>query len=442
LPPPLIFVFTVAPSAAGGGKTFALLLECLRNIDVSGFGAVFFRRSMTQIVNEGGLWDNAKQVFPLAGGVAKLTPRPTFTFPSGAKVTFAHLQTNDDVHGWQGSQITLLCFDELCHFTEKQFFYMLSRNRSVCGVRPYVRATCNPDADSWVATFIDWWIDQKTGYPIKERSGVLRWFIRLDDKIYWADSKRELVAQFGDAGKTAKSVTFIASSIFDNKILLDSNPDYLANLNALSTVERERLLKGNWKIRPAAGLYFPWSKAQIVERVPGKIVGVARAWDLAATEISETNKSPDRTAGALVARLKDGRFILLDVVRRAFNPAKVRELIRSTAEIDREKWKCSQVLLPQDPGQAGKEQAYSYASLLAGFAVSVKPVSGNKVVRAEPFAAQWQASNVLMLKGGWNEEFLTEAEGFPDGAHDDQIDAAGDAFKAVASFRSWQGLIS
>jgi hypothetical protein len=45
-------------------------------------------------------------------------------------------------------------FDELTHFSESQFFYMLSRNRSMCGVRPYVRATTNPDADSWVATFI------------------------------------------------------------------------------------------------------------------------------------------------------------------------------------------------------------------------------------------------------------------------------------------------
>ena len=48
----------------------------------------------------------------------------------------------------------LICFDELTHFTAHQFFYMVSRNRSTCGVRPYIRATCNPDADSWVADFL------------------------------------------------------------------------------------------------------------------------------------------------------------------------------------------------------------------------------------------------------------------------------------------------
>ena len=51
---------------------------------------------------------------------------------------------------------------------------MLSRNRSMCGVRPYVRASCNPDADSWVASFLSWWIDQDTGYAIPERSGKIQ----------------------------------------------------------------------------------------------------------------------------------------------------------------------------------------------------------------------------------------------------------------------------
>jgi hypothetical protein len=149
---------------------------------------------------------------------------------------------------WQGSQICFLGFDELTHFTEKQFFYMLSRNRSVCGVKPYVRAT-NPDADSWVAEFIAWWIDQveffptgkrnpRYGLPIPERSGRLRWFIRLGSEFKWADSPDELEDEFQairnqlpeEIRETAKredfikSVTFIASNVYDNKKLLESNP--------------------------------------------------------------------------------------------------------------------------------------------------------------------------------------------------------------------------
>ena len=113
-----------------------------------------------------------------------------------SKVTFAHIERDEEVHKWQGSQICAIGIDELTHFSEKTFFYMLSRNRSTCGVTPYVRATCNPDADSWVAKFIEWWIDQETGYSIPERSGVIRWLLRRNNTLYWADSKEELISQF------------------------------------------------------------------------------------------------------------------------------------------------------------------------------------------------------------------------------------------------------
>jgi hypothetical protein len=70
---------------------------------------------------------------------------------------------------------------------------MVSRNRSTCGVRPYIRATCNPDADSWVAEFLTWWIDPASGLPIPERAGVLRYYVRVDEKIQWADKPEELM---------------------------------------------------------------------------------------------------------------------------------------------------------------------------------------------------------------------------------------------------------
>jgi hypothetical protein len=93
---------------------------------------------------------------------------------------------------------------------------MLSRNRSVCGVKPYIRATCNPDADSWVAKFIEWWIDPDTGYPIKERSGKKRWMIRRDEALHWADKKTELFERFNlqteQEQQEPKSVTFIMST--------------------------------------------------------------------------------------------------------------------------------------------------------------------------------------------------------------------------------------
>ena len=68
----------------------------------------------------------------------------------------------------------------------------------MAGVPGYIRATCNPDADSWVRSLIDWWIDPDTGFPIKERSGVLRWFVRDGDSLHWADTRADLVEMFGD----------------------------------------------------------------------------------------------------------------------------------------------------------------------------------------------------------------------------------------------------
>ena len=428
--------------SAGGGKTYALLLEPLRHIDNPVFGVVIFRRDSGQITNEGGLWDNAKDIYrPLGVTFMESAPKRVI-FPSGAKITFNHLHTDDAVYGYQGAQVALICFDELTHFSEKQFTYMLSRNRSTCGVRPYVRATCNPDADSWVARFISWWIDQDTGYAIPERSGILQYFIRIDGEIHWGDTREELAVKFHVSPQLCKSVTFISSSIFDNKILLKADPGYLASLNALSLVEKERLLRGNWRIRPAAGLYFKRDMFQIVHEVPDKIVSIARAWDLAATAITPANPNPDRTVGGLVARLRNGQFIILDVRRRAINAASVRELVRQTAIADRAVYRCNTILIPQDPGQAGKEQAQSYTKMMSGFSIKTHTVTGNKITRAEPFAAQAQHGGILVLAGDWNEAFFDEAEGFPDALHDDQIDAVGDAFKAVAKANDWKALIS
>lgn len=261
--------------AAGGGKTFGLLLEPLRHVDNPDFGAVFFRRNTKQVRNEGGLWDESAKLYPIAGGQPvehTLTwnfVRPGSKSGKGASVSFDHLEHDKTVSNWQGSQIPLICFDELTHFSAKQFWYMVSRNRSMCGVRPYIRATCNPDASSWVADLIAWWIDQKTGLAIPERSGVLRWFVRVNDQLIWADSPEDLSGYMApdDNGEMApirpKSLTFIAAKLTDNKLLMAADPGYIANLMALPTVERERLLGGNWKIRNTEGLVFTnWRVAE------------------------------------------------------------------------------------------------------------------------------------------------------------------------------------
>lgn len=424
--------------AAGGGKSYGLLLSPLRYKNVKGFGCTIFRRNFNQIFSQGGLWDESSKIYAgIKGAHPQLSlGRWRFTDEQGrtiSSVKFAHIEREDELNKWQGSQICEIGFDELTHFSEKVFFYMLSRNRSTCGVTPFVRATCNPDADSWVAKFIEWWIDQDTGYPIPERSGKIRWFIRRDEILHWANTKQELWEKFNlvtdEERAEPRSVTFIMSKLQDNQELLKVNPQYLANLKALSQIERERLLHGNWKIKAAAGLFFKRTQVgDILQSVPLDVIEWVRCWDLAATEKTTDSGDPAFTAGVLMGKRKNGRYVVADVINKQMSASDVRQTIKLTAQADKARYQRVKIRLPKDPGQAGKEQAESYIKFLAGFNVVAIAETGSKEARAEPMAAQWQVGNFDIVYGDWNEPFLHQLENFPDGKFKDMVDAAANAF--------------
>jgi predicted phage terminase large subunit-like protein len=427
--------------AAGGGKTVGLILEPLRHVGrVANFTAVFFRRTTPQITNPGALWDESQNFYPRVGGTPHLGARE-WRWPGAGKIKFSHLQFETTVYDWQGAQITLICFDELTHFTAHQFFYMVSRNRSTCGVRPYIRATCNPDADSWVANFLAWWIDPETGFPIPERAGILRYFIRVAEKIVWADRPDDLMQYLprledlppGIDPPSPISVTFIPATVFDNPALTRVNPEYYAWLLSLPLLERERLLAGNWKIRPTAGLYFKKGWCVVVDEVPADLE-IVRYWDLAATEKTEFN-DPDWTVGIKLGRDKNGGYWLLDMVRARANPGDVERLLINIAAQDGNRVRIG---FGQDPGQAGKSQALHLVRALSGFTVSAASESGDKITRLGPFSAQCRAGNVKILRGAWNEEVFRVLEGFPDLAHDDEVDACSGALEMLnPQMKSW-----
>ena len=417
--------------AAGGGKTYALLMEPLRHIFTQGYRAVIFRKNYNQITASGGLWDESLKMYSGISGAASFrTPKFRWDFYNKGAVFFDYLYRNDDVLKWQGSQIAFIGFDELTHFSERQFFYMLSRNRSTCGVKPYVRATCNPDADSWVAEFISWWLDPDSGYPIPEHSGKIRYMARVEDEIVWADSSKGLTEQ-GIEKEKIKSVTFIASTLNDNKILLEKDPSYRANLENLPLVERERLLHGNWQIKPAAGMFFKRVQiGEILSTLPADIISIVRAWDLAATDVKENDKAAF-TAGVLMAKRANGRFLIVDVINQQLKAGDVRKLIRTTTELDNAKYGYVRQRLPQDPGQSGKEQAQSYITMLSGYDVVTKLESGSKQTRAEPMAAQWQLGLFDVMSGPWNESYFNQLESFPESKFKDMVDASSSAFNEL-----------
>ncbi|MDE2391052.1 MAG: phage terminase large subunit, partial [Rhodospirillales bacterium] len=158
--------------------------------------------------------------------------------------------------------------------------------------------------------------------------------------------------------------------------------------------------------------------------LPGQSV---RAWDLAATKAIGT-RDPDWTAGVRMTKTAEGRFIVDDVVRLRGSPDEVEATIVATASRD---GRGVQIRLPQDPGQAGKAQTLYLTRKLAGYRVHAQPVTGDKATRAAPFASQVNIGNVAVVTGAWNRAFLDELSGFPSAMHDDQVDAASDAFAGL-----------
>lgn len=433
----------IGGGGAGVGKTLAMFLESARNLGVKGFGCVIFRRETPMITNEGALWDESVKLF---SGIAKPNLNDlSWTFPPfGTRIRMSHMQLADDRFGWDGAQIPLICWDQLEQFLEVQFWYMLSRNRSLCGVVPYIRATCNPVPETdkvggWLRKLIAWWVDPETGLPIPERSGVIRWLVRINDIVHWADSREELVARFPDMKEEdvqPKSFTFIAGKLEDNQILLKGNPEYRASLLALPLHERERLLGGNWNARPVAGKVFnrTWFKS-ILRSTPQDVTRWVRYWDKAGTE-----GGGKYSAGVLMGRRANGRTLVANIVRGQWSSGNRETIIKQTAESDRAAGLDVETWIEQEPGSGGKESAENTVLNLGGFTVHCERVTGAKVVRAGPFSSQAEAGNVDLIADlgpvvdGQSalENFLVEAQNF-DGVSgfSDQIDAASGGFNKL-----------
>ena len=207
-----------------------------------------------------------------------------------------------------------------------------------------------------------------------------------------------------------------------------------ARVDEAEIVKLERALgsygaAGQLQQRPAPreGGMFKRSWFSIVPAAPAGL-SMVRGWDLAGT-VAIKGSDPDWTVGVKLGKSIDGFIYILDVVRFRGSPAEVERTILNTAQQDT---KTCAIQLPQDPGQAGKAQAGTLTRLLSGFNVHTERPTGPKEVRAAPFAAQCEVGNVKLVDGPWINAFFDEIELFPYGNHDDQVDAAADAFNAVS----------
>jgi predicted phage terminase large subunit-like protein len=186
---------------------------------------------------------------------------------------------------------------------------------------------------------------------------------------------------------------------------------------------------------PAEGGIFKPDQIQVIDALPYGHIQWVRGWDLASTT------DGDFTAGGKVGRLPDGRFVIGDMVRLRVGPDERDAAMVNTASLDGVSTKVS---IPQDPGQAGKTQVLYLTRELVGYPVTTSPESGDKVTRAEPFAAQVNVGNVVMLRGSWNNALIDEMRMFPNGSFDDQIDSLSRAFSHLigGGLAQWAALAS
>ena len=407
----------IAGGAAGGGKTYGLLLEPLRHLENPDAGIVTFRRTNPQIMSEGALWDDSMDLYPLFDGKPNRNTL-VWTFPSGMTVKFSHLQHAKDRFSWKGAQIPVILFDQLEDFEEEQFWYLSSRNRSAkVGFPPYIRGTCNPVPDDdeiggWLNRLISWWWDPETGYAIPERSGIVRYMARVNDIIRWADSAEELIHNY--PGCVPKSLTFISAKLTDNHILMDADPSYLGWLMSLPDFERERLLEGNWKIRPESGKVFNRTNFNIIPAVPTDITKWFRYWDKAGTAGDDYSKTGGaRTAGVRLGIRQNGRTVIAHSITGRWSSYERETVMGQIAIADKKLPTPTVTWLEQEPGSGGKESAEnSIKYTLRGFNAHSEMAHGDKLTRAMPFAAQVQAENVDIVSANWTEDYISELHSF------------------------------
>ena len=422
--------FAIYGGAAGGGKSYGLVLEAARFADDPAYTGIMFRRTSVELKLPGSIVTTARMVYGPSMH-ADVTEDGTCHWPAGGILKFSHLQYEKNLTDHHSAQYLFIGFDEIQTFPKKMVIYMLSRNRPGpgCTKKAYMRAACNPDADSWLRGFLDWWIDPETGYAIRERSGLIRYFwVNQADEFEWVDKD-----WVGPNGERPLSFTFVAADLEDNQVLMETQPEYKQKLMAQDRVTRERLLKGNWNITNKGGMFDPdWFKIEPPSRLPDGI-RLYRYWDMAATE-KKGNKDPDYTAGVL-GGLHGGELWIVDAVMWQQNPGYTERMIKKTAASD---GRDVAISIEEEKGSAGKHVMSHYQrNVLSGFEFHADPVTGQKSDRAAPWCALAEQGHVHLVQGKWNGTFKAQAASFPVGKRD-MIDAASGCYKmATGSSRVW-----
>lgn len=248
-------------------KSFSLLMEALKDIRNSRFNAILLRNERDDLID---LVNTSFQLYDSFGSYNRSMNDMTWNFYNGGKLKFSYYAGSyeDFETRFRGRQYSYIGIDEITQIAYRKFKFLVTCNRNAYGIRNRFYGTCNPDPDSWVRKFIDWWIDED-GLPIPGRDGVIRYcFMDGDtpDEIYWGATPEEVYEQckdiieplwkdeyeelgFNKITMFVKSATFIKGKLEENIALISSDPNYVANLAQQDEEQRSRDLEGNWNFK-------------------------------------------------------------------------------------------------------------------------------------------------------------------------------------------------
>lgn len=448
----------------GGGKTYNGLLKHLLHVNNPHYRGVVIRSKSTTIMKPAGIFDEAHGLFKAFNPKVKPNRKDqSFTFPSGANISFRHLATDKDAELFRGSQYSHAMIDEATEIDHENHVWMvLSRIRSRAEIPPQLVLTCNPNPDSFIRKWIDWWLYPKdhehAGRPDPEKDGVERWFLRQGDQMIWRDTRQELLDEYGDPNLPddhddqvqPMSFCFYPATIDDNPPLKKYNPQYKVNLQNLPPLKRERDLYGNWDIRESESSYFDrnWCEEWLEITRPEDIEKIVRAWDFAGTLPSDMNRSPDYTASVKMAKLRTGEYVVLDITRHRL---RFGEWLPHMLDIASEDGMGVSIVLSEDPNPHAKASMMLLAKdlLEAGYTVHSKRSSQGKLDSFRPFASAAQLGFVKFISGCgrdfWNRVYNTnefaygELERFTgkrkggENGHDDVVDCCSLAYTSCAT---------
>mgnify|MGYP000092985837 CR=1 FL=1 len=380
--------------AAGGGKSAAAVALPLRFVHRPRFRCLFLRREARYLRDA---IDKSESIYPKLGARRNQSTN-TWYFPSGAQVWLNHCEHESDIANYDSLEFNLVIFEELTHFTERQYLGIKARIRGADPESPHwVRATTNPGGIGHEWVFNRWGNWLNPAIQPRAASGEKLWFTNEPTPV-------------PRGTEHALSRTFIAARLEDNPYI---GPEYKAQILQLDAVRRAQLGDGDWLAKPGEGKYFKRSWIKDYFDIYPHASRRVRYWDLAA--------GGDYAAGIRYSRVGSG-WCIEDLEHLKATPGKVRELVYATARRD---GPSVEVHIEQDPGQAGKDQAFSYTTApeLQGFTVRFRPKRVDKVTAFGPFSSRVEAGLVGMVRGAWNQKLFEECEAFPDGKHDDICDA-------------------